>query len=57
VIAITAASNAASRRVMQKLGMRHEAALDFDHPDVADGHFARRHVTYVMQRPCTKQTA
>jgi RimJ/RimL family protein N-acetyltransferase len=57
VIAITAASNVASQRVMQKLGMVRENSLDFDHPDVAEGHFARRHVTYVMQRPCTKQTA
>jgi ribosomal-protein-alanine N-acetyltransferase len=56
VIAITAASNGASQRVMQKLGMAREPALDFDHPDVAEGHFARRHVTYVMQRPCSKQT-
>jgi RimJ/RimL family protein N-acetyltransferase len=57
VIAITAASNVASQRVMQKLGMAHEMSLDFDHPDVAEGHFARRHVTYVMHRTCSKPTA
>lgn len=57
VIAITAATNIASQRVMQKLGMTHRESLDFDHPDVAEGHFARRHVTYAMDRPCTKPTA
>jgi RimJ/RimL family protein N-acetyltransferase len=46
VVAITAASNTASRRVMERIGMQHLPALDFDHPDVADGHFARPHVTY-----------
>jgi RimJ/RimL family protein N-acetyltransferase len=57
VIAITAASNDASQRVMQKLGMTHEPTLDFDHPDVAEDHFARPHVTYVKAAPCTKPTA
>ena len=50
VVAFTAATNMQSRRVMQKLGMAHAPELDFDHPDVAEGHFATRHVTYVMQR-------
>jgi RimJ/RimL family protein N-acetyltransferase len=50
VIAMTAKTNLPSQRVMQKLGMRHEMSLDFDHPDVAQGHFATRHVTYVIQR-------
>lgn len=57
VVAITATTNLASQRVMLKLGMHHESTLDFDHPDVAKGHFASRHVTYVMQRSCTKRTA
>jgi len=57
VVAITATGNAASRQVMRKLGMRHETTLDFDHPDVAEGHFCRRHATYVMQRKCPKPTA
>lgn len=50
VIAITARSNMPSQRVMQKLGMRQAPELDFDHPDVAEGHFARPHVTFVKAR-------
>lgn len=46
VVAITAVGNAASRRVMEKLGMTHDPALDFDHPNVPDGSPVRRHVLY-----------
>jgi RimJ/RimL family protein N-acetyltransferase len=57
VVAITACSNMPSQRVMQRLGMTHLPALDFDHPDVADDHFARPHVTFAKEAPCTKPTA
>jgi RimJ/RimL family protein N-acetyltransferase len=46
VYAITSVSNARSRAVMERLGMTHEPALDFDHPRVAEGDPLRRHVTY-----------
>lgn len=46
VIAFTAASNLRSQRVMNRLGMSHEAGDDFDHPKVEDGHRLRRHVLY-----------
>lgn len=49
VVAITAKTNSASQRVMQKLGMLHWPSLDFDHPDVAQRHFARPHTTFVAQ--------
>jgi RimJ/RimL family protein N-acetyltransferase len=49
VVAITAATNLASRQVMEAIGMAHAPELDFDHPDVAEGHFARPHVTYVRR--------
>lgn len=46
VISFTAVSNAASRRVMEKLGMRRDPAGDFDHPGVPVGDPLRPHVLY-----------
>lgn len=46
VIAIAVPANAASRRVMARLGMAHDATGDFDHPRVQAGHRLRRHVLY-----------
>jgi len=46
VVAITAVANVRSRRVMEKIGMRHNPADDFDHPNVPEGHSLRRHVLY-----------
>jgi ribosomal-protein-alanine N-acetyltransferase len=50
IIAITAARNARSRRVMERLGMRHAAADDFDHPKISEGHALRHHVVYRLSR-------
>ena len=50
VIALTAASNEASWGLMKRLGMQHLESWDFDHPDVAAGHFALRHVVYAKAR-------
>ena len=44
IVSFTAEENLPSRRVMEKIGMRHEA--DFDHPKLAQGHPLRRHVLY-----------
>ncbi len=46
IVAFTAPGNMRSRRVMEKLGMRRDAAEDFDHPRMAEGHPLRRHVLY-----------
>ena len=46
VYAITSVINARSRAVMERLGMVHQPALDFDHPRVADDSPLKRHVTY-----------
>jgi RimJ/RimL family protein N-acetyltransferase len=46
IVSFTAASNDRSRRVMERLGMTHDAADDFDHPSLAPGHPLRRHVLY-----------
>lgn len=46
VVAFTTADNRASRRVMEKIGMRHDPAEDFDHPALPHDHRLRRHVLY-----------
>jgi RimJ/RimL family protein N-acetyltransferase len=46
IVAFTTASNIRSRRVMEKLGMTHDAAGDFDHPNLPADHPLRRHVLY-----------
>jgi len=46
IVAFTATANTRSRRVMEKLGMRHDPADDFEHPRIAEGHPLRRHVLY-----------
>lgn len=51
VIAITVPANAASRRVMHRLGMSRDTTADFDHPRVEVGHPLRRHVLYRTAAP------
>ncbi|MCU0261272.1 MAG: GNAT family N-acetyltransferase [Ilumatobacteraceae bacterium] len=46
VISFTAVTNVASRRVMEKLGMRRDPAADFEHPSLPEGHPLRPHVLY-----------
>lgn len=46
IVSFTSVDNQRSRRVMEKLGMRHHPQDDFDHPGVPEGHRLRRHVLY-----------
>jgi ribosomal-protein-alanine N-acetyltransferase len=46
IVSFTAAVNAPSRRVMEKLGMTHDPADDFEHPRMAVGSPLRPHVLY-----------
>jgi RimJ/RimL family protein N-acetyltransferase len=46
VVSFTSTTNVRSQRVMQKLGMHHDPADDFDHPALPPGHHLRRHVLY-----------
>jgi hypothetical protein len=34
---------------MRRIGMTHDPADDFDHPNLADGHPLRRHVLYRLR--------
>jgi ribosomal-protein-alanine N-acetyltransferase len=46
VVSFTAVVNERSQRVMQRLGMSHDPADDFDHPLIEPGHRLNRHVLY-----------
>ena len=50
IVAITAPANLRSRRVMERIGMTHDPADDFDHPRLPQGHALRRHVLYRISR-------
>lgn len=51
ILSFTAVTNHRSRRVMEKLGMTHNAEDDFDHPLLPAGHPLQRHVLYRLQSP------
>lgn len=51
VVSFTWEGNMASRRVMEKLGMTHDPADDFDHTNLPVGHRLRPHVLYRLQKP------
>jgi RimJ/RimL family protein N-acetyltransferase len=46
LVSFTTTANLRSRRVMEKIGMVHDPAGDFDHPRLPEGHRLRRHVLY-----------
>jgi RimJ/RimL family protein N-acetyltransferase len=56
IVSFTTADNLRSRRVMERIGMSHSPADDFDHPGLPEGHPLRRHVLYRIRRrpeePC-----
>lgn len=51
IVSFTAEGNRASCRVIEKIGITHAAAGDFDHPALPPGHRLRRHVLYRRRRP------
>jgi RimJ/RimL family protein N-acetyltransferase len=50
IVSFTTHANARSRRVMERLGMRHDPADDFDNPNVPQGSSVRPHVLYRLDR-------
>jgi RimJ/RimL family protein N-acetyltransferase len=50
IVSFTVPANTRSRRVMERLGMTHDPAEDFDHPLVPEGSPFRRHVLYRIAR-------
>jgi RimJ/RimL family protein N-acetyltransferase len=57
IVAMTVPANLRSRRVMEKLGMRHDPGDDFDHPRIPAGHPLRRHVLYRLRRSDAPRSA
>jgi RimJ/RimL family protein N-acetyltransferase len=50
IVSFTVPANERSWRVMERLGMTHDPADDFDHPRLPVGHHLRRHVLYRLKR-------
>jgi RimJ/RimL family protein N-acetyltransferase len=50
IVSFTVPANQRSRRVMEKLGMSHDPADDFDHPALLGDERMRRHVLYRLSR-------
>jgi len=50
VVSFTVPANQRSRRVMERLGLEHDPADDFDHPGLPGGHRLRRHMLYRIRR-------
>lgn len=50
IVSFTVPANVRSRAVMERLGMTHDPADDFDHPELPEGHPLRRHVLYRARR-------
>jgi RimJ/RimL family protein N-acetyltransferase len=50
IVALTAALNRRSRRVMERLGMSYDPRDDFENPHIEPGHPLRPHVLYRLRR-------
>ncbi len=50
ILSWTVPANLRSRAVMARIGMTHDPADDFDHPNIAVGSPLRRHVLYRLSR-------
>jgi RimJ/RimL family protein N-acetyltransferase len=46
IVSFTVPAHVRSIKVMQRIGMTHDPADDFDHPRLPVGHHLRRHVLY-----------
>jgi ribosomal-protein-alanine N-acetyltransferase len=49
IVSLTTVANRRSRAVMERLGMSHDAADDFEHPSLPPGHPQRPHVLYRLK--------
>jgi RimJ/RimL family protein N-acetyltransferase len=57
IVSFTVPANVRSQAVMKRIGMRRDAADDFDHPNIPEGHPMRRHVLFRLRREQWKQSS
>jgi RimJ/RimL family protein N-acetyltransferase len=57
VVSFTTVRNQRSRRVMERLGLRHDSDGDFEHPELPEHHPIRPHVLYRIARAAWESTA
>jgi RimJ/RimL family protein N-acetyltransferase len=57
VVSFTTVRNSRSRRVMERLGLRHDPDGDFEHPGLPEGHPVRPHVLYRIDRASWESSA
>jgi len=50
LVSFASTANFRSRRVMENIGMAHDPAADFDHPNIPEGHPLRARVLYRLIR-------
>jgi RimJ/RimL family protein N-acetyltransferase len=50
IVSFTSLGNAASVRVMERIGMHRDLAGDFEYPNIPAGHPLRRHLLYRLKR-------
>ncbi len=50
IVSFTTPANIRSIRVMERLGMTHDSADDFEHPHLPEHHRLRHHVLYRLSR-------
>jgi len=55
IVAFATIGNQRSRRVMEKIGMTHDPADDFDHPKLVPDSPIRRHALHRIDRPAFAQ--
>src|ERR1700730_1518828 len=51
IVSFSVTANHRSRKVMERIGMTHSSADDFEHPLLPEGHPLRCHVLYRLSRP------
>jgi RimJ/RimL family protein N-acetyltransferase len=57
IVAITVMANSPSWGLMERLGMRRNPMLDFDHPNFAPGDPLRPHIAYEITRSTVTENA
>ena len=50
IISFTSVENTKSRKVMEKIGLHHHEADDFEHPRIVDNSPLKKHVLYRLVR-------